>query len=207
MLVALVVAGIFVAQAVSHDASGDDQSRTVVTRVVDGDTVEIASGEHVRLIGIDTPEVGACGYGAATAKLRRMVEGRKVILVNPDSVQDIDAYGRLLRYVDVGGEDVGLAQIRAGARARYDSRDGYDPHPREGQYHRSEMGNRSLPALCPVAAHPPDCPHDRVHRVGCAGRLLTGPRSPDRTGPSVARSCCGRGARLRCRCVDQRGEL
>ena len=139
LLVALVVAGIFVAQAVSHDVSGDDQSRTVVTRVVDGDTVEIASGEHVRLIGIDTPEVGACGYGAATAKLRRMVEGRTVILVNPDSVQDVDAYGRLLRYVDVGGEDVGLAQIRAGARARYDSRDGYDPHPREDRYHRAEI--------------------------------------------------------------------
>jgi endonuclease YncB( thermonuclease family) len=139
LLVALVVAGIFVAQAVSHDASGDDRSRTVVTRVVDGDTVEIASGEHVRLIGIDTPEVGACGYGAATARLRRMIEGRTVVLVNPDSVQDVDAYGRLLRYVDVGGEDAGLVQIRDGARARYDSRDGYDPHPRENRYHRAEI--------------------------------------------------------------------
>ena len=139
LLVALVVAGIFVARAVSHDASGDDRSRTVVTRVVDGDTVEIASGEHVRLIGIDTPEVGVCGFGAATARMRRMVEGRRVVLVNPDSVQDVDAYGRLLRYVDVGGEDAGLAQIRAGARARYDSRDGYDPHPREDRYHRAEI--------------------------------------------------------------------
>jgi len=139
LLVALVVAGIVVAQAVSHDASGEERSRTVVTRVVDGDTVVVASGEHVRLIGIDTPEVGVCGYGAATARMRRMVEGRTVVLVNPESVQDVDAYGRLLRYVDVAGEDAGLAQIRAGARVRYDSRDGYDPHPREDRYHRAQI--------------------------------------------------------------------
>jgi endonuclease YncB( thermonuclease family) len=138
-LVALVVAGFVVAQAVSDDAPGGDRARAVVTQVVDGDTVEIDSGEHVRLIGVDTPEVGACGYANATARMRRMVEGRTVVLVNPDSVQDVDTYGRLLRYVDVDGRDAGLAQIRAGARARYDSRDGFDPHPREDRYHRAEL--------------------------------------------------------------------
>ncbi len=34
---------------------------TTVVRVVDGDTIEVAGGERVRLIGIDTPEV----YGGA----------------------------------------------------------------------------------------------------------------------------------------------
>ena len=138
VLATLVVAAIFV-QVVSHDARGGDRSRAVVTRVVDGDTVQIDSGEHVRLIGVDTPEVGVCGYGAATARLRRMVEGQTVVLVNPDSVQDVDTYGRLLRYVDIEGTDAGLAQIRTGARARYDSHDGYDPHPREDEYHRAEI--------------------------------------------------------------------
>lgn len=139
VLVTFVVAGILVARATSDDARRGDESRVVVAHVIDGDTIEVASGEHVRLIGIDTPEVGRCGYGAATAALRRMVEGRTVVLVNPDSVQDADAYGRLLRYVDIEGRDAGLAQIRAGARARYDSRDGYDPHPREDRYHRAEI--------------------------------------------------------------------
>src|SRR5215210_2524446 len=139
VLAALVVAGFVVVQAVSDDAPGGDRTRAVVTQVVDGDTVEIASGKHVRLIGVDTPEVGVCGYGTATARMRRMVEGRTVVLVNPDSVRDVDTYGRLLRYVDVAGTDTGLAQIRAGARARYDSCVGCDRHPREDRYHRAEL--------------------------------------------------------------------
>lgn len=117
-----------------------------MVRVIDGDTVEIAAGQRVRIIGIDTPEVGACGSAAATAAMRRMVEGRKVELVDPGSVQDTDAYDRLLRFVVVDGEDVGFAQIRAGrASARYDSRDGYDPHPREDRYRSAD---RSSPGPC-----------------------------------------------------------
>ena len=71
--------------------------------------------------------------------LRRMVESRTVVLVNPGSVQDLDTYGRLLRFVDVGGRDAGFVQILSGrGQARYDSRDGYDPHPREDRYHRAD---------------------------------------------------------------------
>ncbi len=139
-LAGLVVIGIFVAAAVTDDPAGGSSSSAVVTQVVDGDTVEIASGEHVRLIGVDTPERGTCGFGAATEAMRRMVESRTVVLVNPGSVQDRDAYGRLLRFVDVGGTDAGFAQIRSGrGKARYDSRDGYDSHPREVRYHRADQ--------------------------------------------------------------------
>src|SRR5688500_9447060 len=34
----------------------DDSSLVLVTKVVDGDTIEIAGGQTVRFIGIDTPE-------------------------------------------------------------------------------------------------------------------------------------------------------
>ena len=137
-LIGLVVAGGVVAAAVIDDPAGTTR-RTTVTRVVDGDTVEIASGQHVRLIGVDTPERGTCGYDAATKAMRRMVQGRRVVLVDPGSVQDRDTYGRLLRFVDVAGRDAGFAQIRSGlATARYDSRDGYDPHPREDLYHKAD---------------------------------------------------------------------
>jgi micrococcal nuclease len=52
---------------------------------------------------------------------------------------DADRYGRLLRYVDVQGRDVGLALIKEGwAVARYDSRDGYGRHPREDAYVRAD---------------------------------------------------------------------
>jgi endonuclease YncB( thermonuclease family) len=63
-----------------------------------------------------------------------------VVLSNPGSVQDRDTFGRLLRFVDVGGRDAGLAQIRSGLGvARYDSRDRYDPHPREELYRRADQ--------------------------------------------------------------------
>ena len=47
----------------------------------------------------------------------------RVTLV-PGARDDHDRYGRLLRYLDVNGVDLGLQQIRTGhAIARYDSRE------------------------------------------------------------------------------------
>lgn len=105
-----------------------------VARVIDGDTVEMASGAHVRIIGIDTPERGQCGYQEATDRLVDTIEGQPVILTS-GARDDVDRYGRELRYIDLGNTDIGLEQIRAGfAIARYDSRDGYGAHNREAAY-------------------------------------------------------------------------
>jgi endonuclease YncB( thermonuclease family) len=116
-------------------------SAVVVTQVIDGDTIVIDSGEHVRLIGIDTPETDHCGYDTATENLRNLVYGKDVILT-AGARDEMDKYGRLLRYVDLpDGTDTGLAQIRAGlAIARYDSRDGYGHHAREDQYVAADTG-------------------------------------------------------------------
>jgi len=129
------------------ESSAKTTSKTVqVVEVIDGDTVVIGTGQHVRLIGIDTPERGVCGYDEASEELRRLVEGRRVRLGNPESVQDEDRYGRLLRYVDRNGTDAGLGQLEHGlAVARYDSRDGYDPHPRERTYRRAD---RAVVSIC-----------------------------------------------------------
>ncbi len=146
---AVAVVGAAGLTSCSPDAvsSSVASSRTVtVERVTDGDTLELASGGRVRIIGIDTPEVGRCGFDAASNAMRRMVEGRRVELMDPRSVQDTDTYDRLLRFVEVDGTDVGYAQIKAGrASARYDSRDGYDPHPREDRYRAAD---RSSPDPC-----------------------------------------------------------
>ncbi len=105
----------------------------LVSRVVDGDTLELADGRAVRLVGIDTPERGECGYETAAANLERIVLGKRVRLALSD--EDHDRYGRLLRYVNVNTIDAGLRQIKSGwAIARYDSRDGYGYHARENVY-------------------------------------------------------------------------
>ncbi len=109
-----------------------------VVHVVDGDTVDVRAGdgqqERIRIVGIDTPERGECGFGPSTSAMQDLVLEREVE-VTPAARTERDRYGRLLAYIDVDGVDAGLALIEAGlAVARYDSRDGYGRHPREERY-------------------------------------------------------------------------
>lgn len=118
----------------SSNATPSRPGAVDVIDVIDGDTIKIAGGQSVRLIGIDTPERGQCGYTEAAFVLASLIRGRPVVLV-PGARTDTDRYGRLLRYVEVDGVDVNLEMIRSGrAIARYDSRDGYGRHPREDLY-------------------------------------------------------------------------
>lgn len=125
-----------------------------LTEVIDGDTIVVSGGVRVRLIGIDTPERGSPGYSESTDALSALVRGRRVVLV-PGARDDIDVHGRLLRYVEADGADVGLAMLRSGqARSRYDSRDGYGAHPREKAYIEADTAAPDLWAA-PVAPIPP----------------------------------------------------
>jgi endonuclease YncB( thermonuclease family) len=118
------------------------RARARVTSWVDGDTVHTTKGT-VRLIGMDTPERGRECYGTATrsAKLLAPV-GSRVTLVRVLGRNNVDRYGRKLRYVQHAGVDVGLRQIKRGlADARYDSRDGYGSHPRQATYRRADAAH------------------------------------------------------------------
>jgi len=110
-----------------------NESTAVVVRIIDGDTVELDSGDTVRVTGIDTPERGECNFDTASARMGELVQGKTVTLTRDGD--DSDRYDRILRYVDVNGTDAGLTLIEEGlATARYDSRDGYDFHSREPDY-------------------------------------------------------------------------
>jgi endonuclease YncB( thermonuclease family) len=128
----------------------------LVRSVTDGDTLRLANGESVRLVGIDAPEHGVCGSERATQLLTRLAEGKRVTLTAP--VDDRDRYDRLLRYVDIGDTDAGLRMIASGlAIARYDSRDGYDHHPRQRSYVRTDRSTpnvRCAPAPVPLVDVP-----------------------------------------------------
>ena len=69
--------------------------RNMVTYVVDGDSFELADGRRVRLLGVDAPEKGRCGYEEAKAKLSALLLGNHVRLDN----RIPDAYGRVLATV------------------------------------------------------------------------------------------------------------
>ncbi len=117
----------------------------VITRWVDGDTVDTTAG-RVRLLGIDTPEHGRCGFDEATAQAEALAPvGSAARLLRVPDDDDTDRYGRLLRYVWVGSTDVGLTLIESGvAIARYDSRDGYGPHPAEATYIAADEASPNL---------------------------------------------------------------
>ncbi|MFH1652127.1 MAG: thermonuclease family protein [Chloroflexota bacterium] len=91
-----------------------------VTEVIDGDTIVIATGQRVRYIGIDAPEIypQAERFGQEAWSLNAaLVSGKKVTLER--DVSRTDQYGRLLRYVYVDNLFVNAELVRRGlARAR-----------------------------------------------------------------------------------------
>ena len=88
----------------------------VVSRVVDGDTVVLQSGERVRYLLVDTPEstLGKheCFGSEASDYNRSLVEGRAVRLTYAEACTD--RYGRLLAYVSVDGREVNTLLAQGG---------------------------------------------------------------------------------------------
>jgi micrococcal nuclease len=93
-------------------ACREPSDTTTVTRVIDGDTVIIEGGYHVRYIGIDAPESGEFYYSEAKQINEGLVAGKSVRLER--DISDKDSYGRLLRYVYVGDDFVNAEVVRQG---------------------------------------------------------------------------------------------
>ncbi|MBI3546186.1 MAG: thermonuclease family protein [Gammaproteobacteria bacterium] len=82
-----------------------------VRHVLDGDTVILANGKHLRLIGMNAPELGKDGapdqaYAmAARQRLSALVQGQRVSL--KFEREHADHYGRLLAHIVLAnGQDV-----------------------------------------------------------------------------------------------------
>jgi len=99
-----------------------------VTKVVDGDTLEIlkyGKTEKVRLIGVDTPETldprkpVQCFGKEASAKTKGLLTGKSVRLEFDSIVGEKDKYGRLLAYVWNENELVNLKLLKEGYANEY----------------------------------------------------------------------------------------
>ncbi|HET6173807.1 MAG TPA: thermonuclease family protein [Gaiellales bacterium] len=110
LLVVLVIFGVTVTGRLHSEPALAGR----VTYVIDGDTVVVRLDSeqpvHVRLIGVNTPEIAHYGkpgecFGIRAATLtRRLALGRRVVL--QAGRERHDRYGRLLAYVRVlGGPD------------------------------------------------------------------------------------------------------
>ena len=92
-----------------------------VVRVNDGDTLTVSTGEKVRLLQIDTPEISPAEcYGAEAHKALITLIGKSSITLESDSVSDDkDQFGRKLRYVKVGKVNLNLKLVEIGAATPY----------------------------------------------------------------------------------------
>lgn len=121
-MVLLVVVALVILRPWEGDPDAGPASATaVVTRVVDGDTLEARiDGEvaDVRLIGVDTPETVKQGtpvqcYGPQASRFAHgLLGGRRVRLVF--GAERRDHYGRLLAYAYLGERFVNAALVRRG---------------------------------------------------------------------------------------------
>ena len=113
---------VVAALALASCAQAGSASQLVVARVADGDTLTLTNGSRVRLLQIDSPEVGQgeCYAQAARAALLRLAPvGSRVTLEVDPALDRVDRYGRLLRYVRRGPVNVNVELVRRGAAAPY----------------------------------------------------------------------------------------
>lgn len=107
--------------APSSWTSAGERPRVEVVRVIDGDTLELAGGDRVRILNIDTAEMpprSRCGTErklavAARVRLAELIEQGEVITLVREG-RDRDPYGRQLRRVRIDGQDAGDQLIREG---------------------------------------------------------------------------------------------
>lgn len=155
MIVVAVLGWLTLRDGESESAGG----AAVVSRVIDGDTIELAGGGRVRLVQIDTPEAGEeCYADRATELARRLLPpGTRVRLELDPRLDRVDRYRRQLAYVRKGGENVNVTLVRRGAASVWFFHGARGRYAREllaaAQEARAER--RGLWSACPQARFDP----------------------------------------------------
>jgi len=89
-------------------------TRATVAGVVDGDTIDLDTGDRIRYLMVDTQELSSsdCFSGEARQFNSDLVLGREVTLRY--DVVCRDRFGRLLAYVSAGGVEINARLIERG---------------------------------------------------------------------------------------------
>ncbi len=107
--IAVLTAGLYFLNGCGSCNSTD---KAYVSRVIDGDTIVLSTGEHIRVIGENTPEKKEKGFKEAKKRLEELVLNKEVEL--EAEKRDKDKYGRLLRDVYINGKLVSEIMIEEG---------------------------------------------------------------------------------------------
>lgn len=139
-LAALALLGLFFASPLL----AGDLYEGRVERVVDGDTIQLLTGDYervrVRLYGIDAPEKNQDGGQASLAALKNLIEGRLVTV----DVLDVDRYSRLVGLIYLDGESISQTMIALGQAWVYEAyckvKVCQDFRAAQGQARRDKLG-------------------------------------------------------------------
>ena len=118
----LVVTTAFLAIGVSISGGYPASAATTITKVYDGDTITLSTGEKVRFLQIDTPELSPAecyGQEARSALVSLLNTSGQLSLKTDPKLDKVDRYGRLLRYVFIGKTNINLKLVEIGAAAPY----------------------------------------------------------------------------------------
>lgn len=157
LLVLVVILGLLLAlvgrlQGSETLGSSDRGVAATVSRVVDGDTF-VAFGKggeslgQVQIIGINAPEPpgkgkrSPCWAAQARDEATRLLKGKTVALVPDAGQSDKGPSGRLMRYVEADGVDVGRELLLAGAARTF--KHGDVPIERLDSYRRAQSEAKS----------------------------------------------------------------
>ncbi len=118
----LVVTTALLAIGVSISGGYSASAATTISRVYDGDTITLSTGEKVRFLQIDTPELSPAecyGQEARSALVSLLNTSGQLSLKTDPKLDKVDRYGRLLRYVFIGKTNINLKLVEIGAAAPY----------------------------------------------------------------------------------------
>ncbi len=187
---AVVALGTSAGAATGSETQAQSSQVAVVASVYDGDTLTLRDGRRVRLLQIDTPELGSgeCYSRAArTALVALAPPGKRVVLETDPRLDRVDRYGRLLRYVKRNGVNVNLELARRGAAAPYFYRG--DRGRYAGSLMRAAQGakaaKRGLWKACPSTVLDPF----RAVETGRSGPPTRTPTPSGKCDPNYAGGC------------------
>jgi endonuclease YncB( thermonuclease family) len=131
-----------------------------VAQVVDGDTIRLVSGQRVRLVQIDSPELGEgeCYAHEARAALSRVLPaGTRVRLETDLRLDAVDRYGRSLAYVFKGRENVNHMLVSRGAASVwfYGAERGRYANQLDAAARNAKANRRGLWGACPATVYDP----------------------------------------------------
>ena len=90
-----------------------------VTRVIDGDTLDLEGGLRIRLVLVDAPEPSESGGPAARDFLTDLCMGSLALIDEDDSQIGDDPFGRILAVVYCDGTNANAAMISSGHADTY----------------------------------------------------------------------------------------